>query len=79
MTEVRSFLRLAGYYRKFVEGFSKIATFLTRLTRKNAKFQWDDDCEKSFQELKECLTSASVLTLPSGNEGLVVYSDASRK
>ena len=67
VTEVRSFLGLAGYYRRFVEGFSKIAIPMTRLTRKNAKFQWDDDCEKSFQELKTCLTSAPVLTLPSGN------------
>ncbi|KAH9705011.1 Endonuclease [Citrus sinensis] len=79
VTEVRSFLGLAGYYRRFVEGFSKIAIPLTRLTRKNAKFQWNDDCEKSFQELKACLTSAPVLTLPSGNEGFVVYSDASRQ
>ena len=79
MTEVRSFLGLAGCYRRFVEGFSKIATSLTRLTRNNAKFQWDDDCEKSFQELKACLTSAPVLTLPSGNEEFVVYSDASRQ
>ncbi|KAH9671308.1 Endonuclease [Citrus sinensis] len=79
VTEVRSFLGLAGYYCRFVEGFSKIATSLTRLTRKNAKFQWDDDCEKSFQELKARLTSAPVLTLPSGNEGFVVYSDASRQ
>ena len=79
VTEVRSFLGLAGYYRRFVEGFSKIVTPLTRLTRKNAKFQWDDNCEKSFQELKACLTSAPVLTLPSGNEGFVVYSDASRQ
>lgn len=79
VTEVRSFLGLAGYYRRFVEGFSKIATLLTRLTRKNAKFQWDDDCEKSFQELKARLTSAPILTLPSGNEGFVVYNDASRQ
>ena len=61
-----------------MERFSKIATPLTQLTRKNAKFQWDDDCEKSFQELKTRLTSAPVLTLSSGNEGFVVYSDASR-
>ncbi|KAH9685255.1 Endonuclease [Citrus sinensis] len=79
VTEVRSFLGFAGYYRRFVEGFSKIAIPMTRLTRKNAKFQWDDDCEKSFQELKTCLTSAPVLTLPSGNEGFMVYSDASRQ
>ena len=70
---------MAGYYRRFVEGFSKIATPLTRLTRKNAKFQWDDECEKSFQELKTHLTSAPVLTLPSCYEGFVVYNDASRQ
>ena len=62
-----------------MEGFSKITTSLTRLTRKNAKFQWDDDCEKSFQKLKTCLTSAPVLRLPSGTEGFVVYSKASRQ
>ena len=60
-----------------MEGFSKIAIPLTRLTKKNAKFQWDDNCEKSFQELKTRLTSAPVLTLPSGNERFVIYSDAS--
>ena len=57
----------------------KIATPLTRLTRKNAKFQWDDDCEKCFQELKTRLTSAPVLTLPYGNEGFLVYSNAYRQ
>ena len=62
-----------------MEGFSKIAIPLTRLTKKNAKFQWDDNCEKSFQELKTRLTSAPVLTLLSGNEGFVVYSDAFRQ
>ncbi|KAJ4701059.1 Retrotransposon protein, putative, Ty3-gypsy subclass [Melia azedarach] len=79
VTEVRSFLGLAGYYRRFVEGFSKIAGPLTKLTRKNVKFEWTDDCEQSFQELKKRLTSAPVLTLPSGTEGFVVYSDASRQ
>ncbi|KAJ4701711.1 Retrotransposon protein, putative, Ty3-gypsy subclass [Melia azedarach] len=79
VTEVRSFLGLAGYYRRFVEGFSRIARPLTKLTRKNVKFEWIDDCEQSFQELKKRLTSAPVLTLPSGIEGFVVYSDASRQ
>ena len=64
--EVRSFLGLAGYYRRFVEGFSKIASSLTMLTRKNVKFQWSDACEKSFQELKGRLVTAPVLTIPSG-------------
>jgi hypothetical protein len=53
VSEVRSFLGLAGYYRRFVEGFSRIATPLTRLTQKNAKFEWTDECERSFQELKQ--------------------------
>ena len=52
VSEVKSFLGLAGYYRRFVEGFSRIATPLTQLTRKNAKFVWTEECEKSFQELK---------------------------
>ena len=77
MTEVRSFLGLAGYYRRFIEGFSKIAGPLHGLTRKGVKFEWTDRCEGSFQTLKERLTSAPVLTLPKGNEGFKVYIDAS--
>jgi hypothetical protein len=50
--EIRSFLGLAGYYRRFVEGFSKLSGPLTALTRKNAHFLWTDECEQSFQELK---------------------------
>ena len=77
-TEVRSFLGLAGYYQRFVERFSSIAAPLTKLTQKAAKFQWSDACERSFQLLKEKLTSAPVLTLPEGPDGYVVYCDASR-
>ncbi|XP_068332919.1 uncharacterized protein [Pyrus communis] len=58
VTEVRSFLGLAGYYRRFVKNFSVIALPLTRLTRKDVKFEWDDKCEQSFQQLKYCLTHA---------------------
>ncbi|KAL5555350.1 hypothetical protein UlMin_037586 [Ulmus minor] len=76
-SEVRSFLGLAGYYRRFVEGFSKISTPLTNLTHKDMKFQWNDACERSFQELKRRLVSAPVLTIPSGEEGYMIYSDAS--
>ena len=50
--EVRSFLGLASYYKQFVEHFSVIATPLTRLTRKEVKYEWNGDCEQSFQELK---------------------------
>ena len=75
--EVRSFLGLAGYYRKFVEGFSKIAAPLTKLTRKDVKYNWVDACQQSLKELKGRLTSAPVLALPNGRDGFVVYSDAS--
>ena len=77
-TEVRSFLGLAGYYRRFVENFASIAAPMTKLTQKGAKFQWSDACERSFQLLKEKLTTAPVLTLPEGLDGYVVYCDASR-
>ena len=76
--EVRSFLGLAGYYRKFVEGFSRIAAPLTKLTRKDVKYDWVDACQQSFEELKGRLTSALVLALPNGRDGFVVYNDASR-
>ncbi|WCJ39071.1 Transposon Tf2-6 polyprotein [Euphorbia peplus] len=78
-TEVRSFLGLAGYYRRFVKDFSIIAAPLTKLLKKNAKFEWNNECQESFEKLKACLTSAPVLTLPTSNCGYVVYSDASRK
>ncbi|KAI3443800.1 hypothetical protein Pfo_000465 [Paulownia fortunei] len=78
VSEVRSFLGLAGYYRRFVQGFSKIATPMTMLTRKNVKFLWTNACERSFEELKQKLTTAPVLTIPTGIGGFVVYSDASK-
>ncbi|RVW79670.1 Transposon Ty3-I Gag-Pol polyprotein [Vitis vinifera] len=65
VTEIRSFLGLAGYYRRFIEGFSNIALPLTKLTQKGVKFEWSDDCECSFQELKNRLVSAPILTIPS--------------
>ena len=77
VTEVRSFLGLAGYYRRFIEGFSRIVGPLHCLTRKGVNFEWTDRCKESFQTLKEKLTLAPVLTLPKGNEGFEVYSDAS--
>ena len=76
--EVRSFLGLASYYRRFVEGFSRIATPLTQLTRKSIKFRWSTEYEKSFLELKKRLTSAPILTIPTGIERFVIYSDASK-
>ena len=65
--EIRSFLGLAGYYKQFIEGFSKIALPLTKLTQKGVKFEWSNDCERSFQELKNILVTAPILTIPSGS------------
>ncbi|XP_049413536.1 uncharacterized mitochondrial protein AtMg00860-like [Solanum stenotomum] len=64
VTEIHSFVGLAGYYRRFVEGFSTIATPLTRLTRQDVPFVWSEECERSFLRLKELLTIAPILTLP---------------
>ncbi|KAL6209567.1 hypothetical protein ACLB2K_020507 [Fragaria x ananassa] len=78
VTEIRSFLGLAGYNRRFVQDFSKIAAPLTGLTKKGVKFEWSDQCEQSFQELKNRLTSAPVLALPDDSEEYVMFCDASR-
>ena len=64
VSEIRSFLGLVGYYRKFIEGLSKIAKPMTKFLHKDAKFEWDEACEESFQELKKRLTTAPVLKLP---------------
>ncbi|KAL0556310.1 hypothetical protein IC582_004823 [Cucumis melo] len=79
VSEICSFLGLAGYYRRFVEDFSRIASPLTQLTRKRTPFVWSPACESSFQELKQKLVSAPVLTVPDGSGSFVIYSDASKK
>ncbi|KAA0054781.1 ty3-gypsy retrotransposon protein [Cucumis melo var. makuwa] len=79
VSEVRSFMGLAGYYRRFVENFSRIATPLTQLTRKRAPFVWSKACEDTFQNLKQKLVIASVLTVPDCSGSFVIYSDASKK
>ena len=75
--EIRSFLGLAGYYRRFVRDFSKLAAPLTRLTRKGTPFTWSEDCESSFLELKTRLTTAPVLIIPQRGLGYTVCCDAS--
>ena len=70
---------LAGYYRRFIKDFSKIAGPMTELTKKSGKFIWSYKCEKSFQKLKRRLTRAPVLTLPNGKDSFVVYTDASKE
>ncbi|GJX41673.1 putative nucleotidyltransferase, ribonuclease H [Tanacetum coccineum] len=78
-TEIRQFLGLAGYYRRFIEGFSKIAKPMTKLTQKKVAFEWGDKQEAAFQTLKNKLCSAPVLALPQGAENFIVYCDASHK
>jgi hypothetical protein len=62
--EIRSFLGLAGYYRRFTEGFSKIAKPMTSLLEKGREFKWDEKCQDSFDQLKSRLTSPPVLVMP---------------
>ncbi|GJR13794.1 putative reverse transcriptase domain-containing protein [Tanacetum coccineum] len=78
-TEIRSFLGLAGYYRRFIENFSKIAKPLTLLTQKNKAYVWGDKQDEAFQILKEKLCNAPVLALPDGPDDFVVYCDASKQ
>jgi len=79
ITKVQSFLGITGYYQRFVQDFSKIATPLTQLLRKDHKFDWTANCEASFQELKQRLVTAPILVIPEGNDGYVIYSDASHQ
>ncbi|GJT76216.1 putative reverse transcriptase domain-containing protein [Tanacetum coccineum] len=78
-TEIRQFLDLAGYYRRFIEEFSKIAKPMTKLTQKKVAFEWSDKQEAAFQTLKNKLCSAPILALPQGAENFIVYCDVSHK
>ena len=77
VSEIRSFLGLAGYYRRFVSDFSKIARPMTELLKKGVRFNWDDKCEQAFQTLRKLLTSAPVLAQPDITRPFDVYCDAS--
>ncbi|TYK04999.1 ty3-gypsy retrotransposon protein [Cucumis melo var. makuwa] len=79
ISEIRSFLGLAGYYRRFMKDFFRMASLLTQLTRKGTLFVWSLACESSFQELKKKLVTAPVLTVPDGSKSFMIYSDASKK
>ncbi|KAK2436721.1 hypothetical protein QL285_021693 [Trifolium repens] len=79
VTDIRSFVGLAGYYRRFIEGFAKIVAPMTQLTRKDQPFAWTEKCEASFQLLKERLTTSPVLVLPQSDEPYEVYCDASHQ
>jgi hypothetical protein len=77
VSKIRSFLGLAGYHRRFIEGFSKIVKPVTSLLEKGKEFKWDEACQKCFEELKERLTTAPVLIMPDIHKGFDVYCDAS--
>ncbi|WVZ51434.1 hypothetical protein U9M48_002582 [Paspalum notatum var. saurae] len=77
VTEIRSFLGLAGYYRRFIKDFSRISKPVTALTQKNAKFAWSPKCEEAFRMLKKLLTSAPILAQPDITKPFDVYCDAS--
>ena len=77
VTKVRSFLGLAGYYRRFVKGFSMTAGPMTRLLQKNVRFEWSEKCQASFEKLKAFSTEAPVLTQPTYGKEYVIFSDAS--
>ena len=77
VTEVRSFLGLVGYYRRFVKGFSLTASPMTRLLQKNVKFEWSEKCQISFNKLKAFLIEAPVLTQPTYSKEYLIFSDAS--
>ncbi|KAD6453180.1 hypothetical protein E3N88_07885 [Mikania micrantha] len=77
--EIRQFLGLAGYYRRFIENFSKIAKPLTMLTQKEQKYKWGSEQEEAFQLLKHKLCHAPILSLPDGIDNFVVYCDASHQ
>ena len=76
--KIRSFLGLAGYYKRFIEDFSQLAAPMTRLTRNEVKFEWNDLCERAFQELKMWLTSTPILIVPEWGQRYTMYCDASK-
>ncbi|GJY28601.1 putative reverse transcriptase domain-containing protein [Tanacetum coccineum] len=78
-TEIQQVLGLAGYYRRFIKGFSKFAKPMTKLTQKKVKFIWGDKQEAAFQLLKQKLCSAPILALRKGSEDFIAYCDASIK
>jgi hypothetical protein len=78
-SEIRSFLGLAGYYRRFIKDFSKISKPMTKLLEKNKTFEWTAECQTSFDDLMKCLTSALVLVLPDLTKKFDIYCDASRR
>ena len=78
MKHVQQFLGLANYFRKFIQGYSKLATPLTNLTKKEVKWEWTPKCQDTFEHIKECLTTAPLLKMPDPNRPFEVIADASQ-
>ena len=72
------FLGIIGYYKRFIEGFSRLATLMTKLTRKEVKFEWNDLCERAFQELKRRHSLDPILIFSERGQMYTVYCDASK-
>jgi hypothetical protein len=79
VSEIRSFLWLIGYYRRFIEGFSKIAKPMTSLLEKGKEFKWTEECQESFNQLRSKLVAALVLITPDLQKNFDIYCDASRQ
>jgi hypothetical protein len=78
-SEIQSFLGLAGYYRRYIKDFSKIAKPMMKLLEKNKAFEWIAECQASLEELRKCLTSAPVLVLPDLTKKFDIYCDTSSR
>jgi hypothetical protein len=77
--EVRSFMGLVGYYRRFVEGFSKIVKPITTLKRKGVRYEWPEECDIAFNKLKRLLNNVPILRVSDMEKDFMVYTDASKK
>ena len=75
ITDIQSFMEITGYYRRFIEGFSRIANPITSLQKKGKKFDWNQKCEDSFKKLKTLLTSAPILRIDDPNKYFIVCTD----
>ena len=79
VADIRSFMGLVGYYRRFVEGFSRVAYPITSLQKKGRVFKWTSECQRSFEQLKHLLTTAPILSIADPNKDYVVCTDASKE
>ena len=79
VADIRSFMGLAGYYRRLVEGFSRVAYPITSLQKKGKVFKWTSECQRSFEKLKHLLTTAPILSVADPNKDYVVCTDESKE